>query len=660
MILQGATMMFPNLFSPLKLGATEVKNRISFQPHLTNLAIANLPSERQMHYWGERAKGGAGLIITEELTVHPTDMAYEKLIDVYHAEVIPGFKKITDYVHQYDAKIFAQLNHNGQQGDGSISRLPVWAPSPIPDVLFRETPKAMEAEDIEEVARYFAKSAIHVREGGFDGIEIQFGHSSLARQFLSPLTNFRNDEYGGSLENRMRAPLKFISAVRKAVGKDYTLGIRMCADEMIPGGLDLAQVQEICALFEQSGLIDFMDLSIATFYNLYLVEGSMHTPLGYTIPLAAGIREKLKLPVFCTGRINDPVMAEKVLANGQADMIGMCRGLICDPFLPRKAQEGRLDDIRYCIACNQGCIGRIGMNKTLGCVQNPAVGKEKEWGEGSLEKAGVKKKVTIVGGGPAGMWAAKMAGRRGHKVTLIDRNETLGGQIVTAMKGTGRDEFGVIIRNEKSQVEKAGVAVKLGVDASAEQLLAEKPDVVIVATGSIPKKHPVGGADGPAIFNVLQVLNGEAELGESVCLIDYDGHQRATATAEFLANQGKKVDMITSSLFICAELGPTQDLYSSRQRLLQKGVTFTPDIAVMEVGGKAGEKTVKGFNVYSNVWFDWGPYDSLVLVMGQQVDDDLYMSLKGKVPELYRIGDCVAPRKVDMAIWEGHKIGREI
>jgi mycofactocin system FadH/OYE family oxidoreductase 2 len=653
-------MMFPNLFSPLTIGTTEVKNRISFQPHLTNLAVANLPSERQMYYWGERAKGGAGLVITEELTVHPTDMAYEKLIDVYHAEVIPGFKKITDYVHQYDSKIFAQLNHNGQQGDGSISRLPVWAPSPVPDVLFREVPKAMEPEDIEEVARYFAKSAIHVREGGFDGVEIQFGHSSLARQFLSPLTNHRNDEYGGSLENRMRAPLKFISAVRKAVGRDFTLGIRMCADEMIPGGLDLGQVQEICGLFEASGLIDFMDLSIATFYNLYLVEGSMHTPLGYTIPLAAGVREKIKLPVFCTGRINDPVMAEKVLASGQADMIGMCRALICDPYLPKKALEGRMDDIRYCIACNQGCIGRIGMNKTLGCVQNPAVGREKEWGEGTLEKAGVKKRVTIVGGGPAGMWAAKMAGRRGHKVTLIDRGETLGGQVVTAMKGTGRDEFGVIIRNEKSQIDKIGVTVKLGVEATAEQLLADKPDVVIVATGSIPKKHAVGGADGPAIFNVVQVLNGEADLGQNVCLIDYDGHQRATATAEFIANQGKKVDMITSSLFICAELGPTQDLYSSRQRLLQKGVTFTPDIAVMEVGGEAGAKTVKGFNVYSNVWNEWGPYDSLVLAMGQEVDEDLYMSLKGKVQELHRIGDCVAPRRVDMAIWEGHKLGREI
>ncbi|HIJ96352.1 MAG TPA: mycofactocin system FadH/OYE family oxidoreductase 2 [Desulfuromonadales bacterium] len=653
-------MMFPNLFSPLKIGSVEVKNRISFQPHLTNLAVGNLPSERQMYYWGERAKGGAGLVITEELTVHPTDMAYEKLIDVYHPEVIPGFKKITDYVHQYDSKIFAQLNHNGQQGDGSISRLPVWAPSPVPDVLFREVPKAMEPEDITEVARYFAKSAIHVREGGFDGIELQFGHSSLSRQFLSPLTNYRTDEFGGSLENRMRAPLMFISAVRKAVGKDFTLGIRMCADEMIPGGLDLAQVQEICALFEASGLIDFMDLSIATFYNLYLVEGSMHTPLGYTIPLAAGVREKLKIPVFCTGRINDPVMAEKVLAAGQADMIGMCRALICDPFLPKKAFEGRTEDIRYCIACNQGCIGRIGMSRSLGCVQNPAVGREKEWGEGTLEKASVKKNVTIVGGGPAGMWAAKMAGRRGHKVTLLDRGEALGGQVATAMKGVGRDEFGVIIRNEKSQIDKLDVAVKLGVEATTAQLLSDKPDVVIVATGSVPKKHPVGGADGPAIYNATQVLNGEADLGQNVCMIDYDGHQRATATAEFIANQGKKVDMITSSLFICAELGPTQDLYSSRQRLLQKGVTFTPDIAVMEVGGERGAKTVKGFNVYSNAWNEWGPYDSIVLVMGQQVDDDLYMSLKGKISELYRVGDCVSPRRVDMAIWEGHKIGREI
>ncbi len=653
-------MTFKHLFSPLRIGKVEVRNRISFQPHLTNFAVDCLPTDRHMHYWGERARGGVGLIITEEMSVHPTDRAYEKLVEVFHPEVIPRFRRITDRVHEFEAKIFAQLNHNGQQCDGTISRLPVWAPSPVPDVLFRETPKEMEPEDIEEVARYFGRCAVHVREGGFDGVELQFGHSSLARQFLSPLTNFRTDEFGGSLENRMRAPLMFIEAVRRAVGDDYTVGIRLCADEMIPGGLDLAQVQEIARRFEATGLIDFMDLSIATFYNLYLVEGSMHTPLGYTVPLAAGIRESVKLPVFCTGRINDPVMAEKVLDAGQADMIGMCRALICDPFLPKKAEEGRMEEIRYCVADNQGCIGRMGVNKLLGCIQNPAVGLEARWGEGTLRPAAVKKRVMVVGGGPAGMWAAKMAALRGHRVDLYDRGDELGGQVLIAMKGAGRDEFGVIARNEKAQLARLGVTVHLGVEVTEATVLEQAPDAVIVATGSVPKAHPVAGADGPAVFNVWQVLRGEAEVGRAVCLIDYDGHHRATSTAEYLADRGAKVHIITSSLFVGAELGPLQDLYLTRQRLLQKGVTFTPDIAVMELTGEAGDKRVKGFNVYSNEWGEWGPYDSLVLAMGQEADDGLYKALKGKVKELHRIGDCVAPRKVDMAIWEGHKVGREI
>ncbi len=655
-------MMFQYLFSPKKLGRVEVKNRLSFQPHLTNFAVDCLPSERHMYYWGERAKGGVGLIITEEMSVHPTDRAYEKLIEVFHPEVVPGFRKITDYVHQFDGKIFAQLNHNGQQCDGTISRLPVFAPSPVPDVLFRETPKEMEPEDIEDVARYFAKSAVHAREGGFDGIELQYGHSSLARQFLSPLTNRRQDEYGGSLENRMRAPVLFIEAVRKAVGKDFTVGIRLCADEMIPwGGLNLADIQEIAGRFEATGLIDFMDLSIGTFFNLYLVEGSMHTPLGYTIPLAAGIREKIKLPVFCTGRINDPVMAEKVLANGQADIVGMCRALICDPYLPKKAFEGKLEDIRYCIGDNQGCIGRMGLNKLLGCIQNPAVGLEKEWGEGSLKPAPVKKKVMIVGGGPAGMWAAKMAGRRGHRVDLYDRNEELGGQVRIAMKGAGRDEFGVLIRNEKDNVDKAGVNVHLGVEVTPETVLKENPDAVIVATGSVPPRNPaIGGADGPAVYSVWEVLQGKADLGEKVCLVDQDGHHRATSTAEYMADQGKTVHILCSSLFVGAELGPLQDLYLTRQRLLQKGCTFTPDTAVISIAGEAGAKMLQGINVYSNAMGEFGPYDSVVLAIGQEVDDGLYKALKGKVKELHRVGDCVAPRKVDMAIWDGHKVGREI
>jgi mycofactocin system FadH/OYE family oxidoreductase 2 len=655
-------MMFQYLFSPLKIGHVEVKNRLSFQPHLTNFAEGSLPSERHKYYWGERAKGGVGLIITEEMSVHPTDRAYEKLIDVFHREVIPGFRKITDHVHQYGTTMFAQLNHNGQQCDGSLSRLPVFAPSPVPDPLFREIPKEMEPEDIEEVARYFAKSAVHVREGGFDGIELQFGHSSLARQFLSPLSNQRKDEFGGSVENRMRAPLMFIAAVRKAVGPDFTVGIRLCADEMIPwGGLNLADVQDLAVRFEESGLIDFMDLSIGTFYNLYLVEGSMHTPLGYTVPLAAGIRSKIKLPVFCTGRINDPMMAEKVLANGQADMVGMCRALICDPFLPKKAQEARLGDIRYCIGDNQNCIGRIGMNKTLGCIQNPAVGLERQWGEGTAKPAPVKKKVMIVGAGPGGMWAAKMAGRRGHQVDLYDKNDQVGGQVLLGMKGAGREEFGVLIRNEKDQVDRAGVKVHLGVEVTPELVLEQKPDVVVCATGSVPARNPpIAGGDGPGIFNVWQVLQGKAELGQKVCLVDTDGHHRATATAELMAIQGKSVHILCTSLFVGAELGPTQDLYLTRQRLLTKGCTFTPDTVVIEISGEPGAKMLKAINVYSNAMSELGPYDSVVLAINQEVEDRLYKSLKNKVKELYRIGDCVSPRKVDMAIWEGHKVGREI
>jgi len=228
------------------------------------------------------------------------------------------------------------------------------------------------------------------------------------------------------------------------------------------------------------------------------------------------------------------------------------------------------------------------------------------------------------------------------------------------MKGAGRDEFGVIIRNEKDQVDKAGVKVELEVEVTPDAVLAAEADTVIIATGSKPKANPVGGSDGPGVFNVWQVLDQEVEVGQKVCLIDYDGHHRATATAEYLADQGKTVHIICSSLFIGAELGPTQDLYLTRQRLLQKGVTFTPDIAVMEVSGDIGEKTVKGFNVYNNEWGEWSGYDAVVLAMGQAADEDLYFALKGKVKELYRIGDCVAPRKVDMAIWEGHELGRNI
>ena len=506
-------MQFPHLFSPLQIGRVTVPNRVSFSAHLTNLAADGLPTQRLIDYLAARARGGTGLIITEEQSVHPTDRAYEHLIEAFRPEVLPLYKRLTGAVHAYDTRIFAQLNHNGQQCSGSLSRLPVWAPSPIPDVMYRETPKAMEPEDIQEVIEHFALSAVHVREGGFDGVELQFGHSSLARQFMSPLTNFRGDEYGGELENRLRFPLELVAAVRAAVGPDFTLGVRLCADELIPGGLTLEDTKGIAQRLQATGHLDFFNLTLATFYNLYLVGGPMHMPLGYTVPLAAGIKEVSTLPVFATGRINDPAMAERVLADGQADMIGVVRGQIADPDFVAKAREGRTEEIRYCIACNQNCYGRVGLNKTIGCVQNPSVGCEATEGEHHLRPALRKKRVMVVGGGPAGMWAAKIATLRGHDVTLYERGDELGGQVLLAAKGAGRDEFGVIARNERKQLAELEVPVEYGAEVTADFVLERQPDAVIVATGSRPKACPVGGADGPDVFNVWQVLDRRGRAG---------------------------------------------------------------------------------------------------------------------------------------------------
>jgi mycofactocin system FadH/OYE family oxidoreductase 2 len=646
------------LFSPLKIGSTIIPNRINFAAHLTNLSEDHRISDAHIHYYTERAKGGCGLITTEELTVHPSDLAYAKLVDAFVPEVVPGFLKLTRSIHQYDTKIFAQLNHNGMQADGKISRLPVWGPSPGKDPLFRETAKAMEIEDIQECIEYFAKSARYVVEGGFDGIELQLGHSSLIRQFLSPATNFREDMYGGSFENRMRFCLEVVEAVRKAVPENFTVGVRLNADEMHPkGGLTLTDAKRIASVLEGTGQIDFFDLSLGTFYNLFLVEGSMHTPLGYTIPLSVGIRSVVNLPVYCTNRINDPHLAEKILSDGQGDVINMVRALIADPELPNKARTGRDNDIRQCIACNQGCIGRMGLGYTIGCIQNPAAGNETTLGRHTFRLCDRPKKVIVVGAGPAGLEAARTAALRKHQVILFEKNREVGGQNLIAGKAAGRQEITGITRWLISQVNQLDIDLRTGVEADEKMILELDPDVVIVATGSVPKSHPFPGDYAePDVVNTRQILTGEITTGNKVLLIDQDGHHQATGTAEFLADQGKTVHMITPALFVGGKLGPLQDLFLARQRLELKGITFTPDIAVLEINGK----TVKGLNVYSNELMDFEGYDTIVLAAGSTALDELYFQLKHKVPELYRIGDCVAPRKTDMAIVEGHRIGNLI
>jgi mycofactocin system FadH/OYE family oxidoreductase 2 len=668
------------LFTPIRIGQTTIPNRIVFAAHLTNLAEDNLPGPRLIAYYAERAKGGCGLIITEEQSVHPSDWAYQKLIHGFDPRVIPTYRRMTRAVHEHGTRMFAQINHNGMQASSIYSRRPVLGPSPLPDPIHREMCKELEQEEIAEIVRGFALVARHVREGGFDGAELQSSHSSLIRQFFSPYYNRRSDAYGGSLENRMRFVLEVIQAVRAEIGRDFTLGIRLCGDELIPAGLTLDDVREIARRLEATGQLDFINTSIGEFHNLYMVEGSMHTPPGYQLFVSAGIREVVKLPVFCTGRIKDPVQAERILREGLADMVDVVRGQICDPAFTRKAREGRSESIRLCISCNQYCIGRMGLNLSLGCIQTPATGNELLFPvinkindlkaqsrrptrsfaslRMTLSSRSRRPTVLIVGGGPAGMQAAKVAAQRGFRVKLFERQRELGGQINLLVRVPNRVEFGDAARNQQREIHEAGVEVHLGVEVTAEMVEHEQPDAVIIATGSLPLLPPVPGAELPHVATVWQVIQGEkmAQPGEKVLVYDQLGFHQATSTAESLAEKGCNVEFVTPQFYVGGDLGITLDIELWYRRALAKGMQLTADHFL----GSLGPNSATIINNYTGQPRQLENVALAVMVTPQAANDLLYRQLQGKVKQLFRIGDCVAPRRVENAILDGERAARAI
>jgi thioredoxin reductase len=522
------------------------------------------------------------------------------------------------------------------------------------DIAFGETAKPMEPEDMEEALEAFAKAAIFAREGRLDGVEIDMGPESLLRQFLSSISNHRQDEYGGSLENRMRFPLRVLEEVRRGVGQDFTVGIRLCVDEKFWGGITPEESGQFAQSIERTGHCNFISASVGTYYNLHLVLASMHTPYGFTIDLAEKMKKAVGIPVIASHQIAFPQMAEDMLSKGQADAIGLVRNLISDPDAPRKAREGRIEDIRFCVKDNKGCIGRINQAKTLSCIQNPDVGHEQIERDGPYAPAAVRKKVLVVGGGPAGLEAARVAKARGHEVCLYEKAPILGGQVNLIRKRPGRQPMAGIIQHLTNALKELEVSVTTAMEMTPELVLQMSPDAVIIATGSRPREKPVPGEYGPPrVLNVWEALSGAYLVGQRVLFIDENGGHHATATVELLADQGKKVTMVTSDLFIGIELAPLGDLYLTRQRLLQKGVTFKTDVIIDLI---AGDKVV-GRDIYTHEPLLFEDYETVILDMGNLPVEDLYFQLKGKVKELYRVGDCVAPRGIDMAVLEGRTVG---
>ena len=645
------------LFTPLKLGSITVQNRIVFSAHLTNFAKDFMPTDRHADYYRERAVGGTGLIITEEHSTHPTDHPYEKLIHAFNPAVIPGYRRITERVHEHGVPILAQINHNGGQGSGMFTRLPAWAPSAVADPLFREVPKAVEAEDIREIVEGYATVAGYTRKGGFDGVELQCSHSSIVRQFLSRSTNRRTDAYGGSLENRARLLREIIAAIRLAVGRDYVLSVRLCGDELIRDGITIDEAVALARILEGDGLIDCINTSIGSAtQTLYMIEASMRIPPNYAMFIPSAIRKAVRLPVIGVGRVKDPIQAERVLAEGHADLIGVVRAQIADPEFARKARENRIDDIRLCLSCNQECVGRMGLNRWLGCIETPATGQERILGIGTLVRAARPARVVVVGGGPAGLKAAAVAARRGHRVTLMEKEPRLGGQVVWASRVTNRAEFGDLVRNLLHEIGQLDVDLRTGSAATADTVLAERPDAIVVATGSAPDRAAIPGSDAPEVADVTDILSGAVVPGERVLVIDRLGFHEATSTAEYLAEQGCRVEVVTPTLYVGQDLGVTLDLENWYRQARRLGIVCTPNHSVLSIAG--GEVTA--LHNYSGQIVTFPKVDTVVLAIHRKAEDGLYHALKGQAAAVHRIGDCVAPRRAHAAIIEGERAGRAV
>jgi len=649
-----ATGRYRYLFSPLRVGPLALRNRIVFAAHLTNYAEDGHPTEQHAAYYEARARGGAGLIITEEHSVHPTDWPYEKLIHGFDESVIPGYQRITEAVHRYGTPIFAQINHNGGQASGMYSRLPVWAASPVADPMFREVAKEVDHAEIAEIVAGYATTAGHCARGGFDGIELQCSHSSIVRGFLSPATNLRDDDYGGDLARRARILLEIVAAVRDAIGPGRALGVRLCGDELIGGGTTIDEAVEVARMVEATGQVDYINTSIGVATStLYMIEASMHIPPGYALFIPSAIRKAVELPVVGVGRFKDPLQAERALAEGHCDLIGVVRGQIADADFAAKARSGHADDIRLCLSCNQECVGRMGLNRWLGCIENPRTGRE------AIPLAPAprsRRRVMVVGTGPAGLQAAIAAADRGHEVTVHERGEVPGGQVRLAATVPSRAEFGDLVRNQLAECARLGVTIRYGSEVDVAAVRAAAPDTVIVATGAVAERPYWAPADAGQVVDVRQVLDGSAAPSGRVLVIDEIGFHHATSVAELLADRGANVEVVTPGMVVGQDLGITLDMENWCVRAAAKGIEQTTDCLVTSV--TPGSVTLMHHPTGQSTQVD---ADWVVCAVPAAPAEQLYLDLVASGhPRVHRAGDCVAPRRAHAAVIEGQRAGEAV
>ena len=654
-------MALTRVFEPIMIGKVKVPNRIVRTAHDTGHSFIGI-SDDSIAYHAARARGGCGLSILEASSVHPSSRIH---VDLYRDEIVGEYQKMMAEIRPHGMKVFQQLWHGGNLYPDANGG-PPWAVSDVPG-FWGLIGRTMSTAEVQELRDAFVKSALNCQAGGLDGVELHLCHGYLFHQFLSTAYNNRTDQYGGSAENRARFLFETVRAVRAGVGPDFVVGVRVGSSEQ-PGGIDEAMNKAIVMQLEAEKLIDFVDVSIGDYYRFDTMLSGMHAPSGYELPSVTGITSVSKVPRIVTGRFRTLEEAEQVLRDGQADLVSMVRAQIADPDLVRKTRDIGPEAVRPCIGCNQGCLGGLWRVNRMGCTVNAAVGSELTLAEDLMVKTTKPRKVLIVGGGPAGMEAARIAATNGHNVVLCEAQPKLGGTINIAKTAPFLAGIGDITYWLEQEVYRLGVDVRLGTYMDADDIVAENADDILIATGSMPRvdgfqianptRH-VAGTDMPHVMSSSDLLTGtNKHSGKTALVLDTVGHYESIAVVEYLLKQGLSVTYVTNAVSMTPYVHSTWRDLPALERFYALG-DFELKLRHELVEIRKADCIIRPLQAGANQT-KVVPADVVVLVTQNSPLRQLFDDLRARGVASLLIGDSLAPRDMQVAISEGHHAARAI
>jgi len=657
---------YKHIFQPLDLRHRQLDNRIVFGAHTANMSDMDLPGERHRGYYEERAIGGAAMIVVEPMPVHANAVLTRGNFRHSDDAVIPHFRKITDAVHAHGTTILQQLYHVGQHGDSDLSFMPHLSPSGLASYHDSDGSHAMRESEILEVIECFTSAARRCQAAGFDGVDLFAAYHSLLDQFWTPWSNRRADRWGGSLENRCRLSLAIVDSIRKSCGEDFIIGMSVGYADNTPFVMTLEDFQEVIELHDRSGNLDYVSCGSGNYVDVDRIIPAFVHGEKQGVPLAAALRQVVKhAKITAESHIRTPENADYTLASGSSDLVSIVRGQIADPHLVNKARAGRDDDIRGCISCNQMCWGRRARDYWISCLINPSAGREFEWGGDRFDETDTPRKVLVVGAGPAGMEAARVAAERGHTVTLCEALGDLGGQFRLAGLAPRRGQITELMGWYLRQFEKLGVEVRYFSPMDEQDIIQFGADEVVLATGSmpdgkakqrwLPEADELPGLAHGKVFSCEEVFREQAELGKAVIVLDEGGNWRGTGTAWYLADKGHEVTIVTPDPMIGKEMVRAASDIQARAALAKLGVRFVLESVIERWHGDRAELRSLLDGSTSSV-----DASAIVTATTNSVDNAVELALAENGIGFHLVGDAAAPRTAAFAFHDGRKIGLSI